>query len=44
MKTCTEMEITKFRRNLAGMEVNVAGFPWEWKRMSRDPRGDGTKL
>jgi len=25
-------------------EANVAGFPWGWKQMSRDSRGDGTKL
>ena len=28
----------------AGMETDVAGFPWGWKQMSRDSRGDGTNL
>jgi len=26
------------------LETNVAVFPWGWKQMLRDSRGDGTKL
>jgi len=32
------------RRILAGMQANVAGFPWGWKRMLWDFSWDGTKI
>ena len=28
----------------ACMGMGIAGIPWGWKQMSRDSRGDGTKL
>jgi len=44
IETCTgrgSRESRGIRGNPVGMEANVAGFPREWKGMSRDYRGDG---